>query len=49
MTLVYGWTPFKGSNVYYEIKEETKLLIKNKIDIVESLREDEFKVLIKLI
>jgi voltage-gated potassium channel len=31
------------------IKEETKLLIKNKIDILESLKEDEFNVLIKLI
>ena len=31
------------------IEEETKVLIKNKIDCVESLREDEFIVLIKLI
>ena len=31
------------------IEEETKVLIKNKIDCLESLREDEFKILIKLI
>jgi voltage-gated potassium channel len=38
-----------NSNNNNAIKEETKLLIKNKIDILESLKEDEFNVLIKLI
>ncbi len=38
-----------NSNNNNPIKEETKLLIKNKIDVLESLKEDEFNVLIKLI
>lgn len=38
-----------NSNNNNAIKEETKLLIKNKIDVLESLKEDEFNILIKLI
>ena len=38
-----------NSNNNNGIKEETKLLIKNKIDVLEPLKVDEFNVLIELI
>jgi voltage-gated potassium channel len=38
-----------NNNNYNIIEEETKSLIKNKIDSIESLREDEFIALIKLL
>ena len=38
-----------NSNNYTTINEETKILVKNKIDSLESLREEEFDILIKLI
>ena len=38
-----------NSNNNNAIKEKTKLLIKNKIDVLEPLKVDEFNVLIKLI
>jgi len=38
-----------NNNNYNIVEEETKSLIKNKIDSIESLREDEFIALIKLL